>query len=375
MIKYYFFAVPFLFACSSDPYPLGFQFTTNIEETQTTTSFRIVDGGEVEESLGVLGGLITDVCPEGECQNYCEAYGCETQSIAASSSGSRFVSSHTQNQILSVVVGETYLSHPLVPNEDEFDKIPASVLQERSRSASYSITDETIFDPLLDTPQYSLLSYTDDAVVTNSGYYGVAADEYVVRFDLGTLWSDFDEEVDTNDVELLTRNDPQEGDVWVSENGNTLYIYAGESALNFAGQAVKVDKVEMFEAINLQPEGADVFSQCLNFGKLQKDSTDSETIFDSSVDTVLLDSGCQGDFTHLKVGTQLWYDNVLVSEESSSQEISISSYGYEWYEEQAPNVWVRKTAYDNTEPSAVPFIEYTLTESVETLTVDKWVEP
>ena len=348
--------IPFLMACSSDPYPLGFQFTSDIEFSQTTTSFRIVNGGEPEESIGVVGSG-------------------ETQSIAASSAGSRLVTAFGQQQILSSVVGETQLSHPLVPNEDDFDKIPASVVQERRRTASYSIVDELFFDPTLDTPQYALTTYTDDAVLTDAGYYGVAADEYVVRFNLGTLWEDFNEDVELSDVELLTRNEPEDGDVWASENGNVLYIYSGVSALNFAGQAEKVDKVEMFEATNLQPEGADVFTQCFYTGKVQVDETDSDSLEDSSTDTLLLDNGCEGSFTHMKVGTQLWYKNVLVSEESTRQVISITDYGYEWYEEGDPNVWVRVTSPTQDEPTAVPYVEYTLTERVETLKTTKWIEP
>lgn len=348
--------VPLLVACSADTYPLGFQFTTVVDFTQTTTSYRIVNGGEPEESVGVVGSG-------------------ETQSIASSSAGSRLATTVGQQQILSTVVGETKLSHPLVPNEDDFDKIPASVIQERRRSAAYSIVDELIFDPTLDTPQYSLTSYTDDAILTEAGYYGVAADEYVVRFDLGTLWQDFEEDVELNDVELMTRNQPEEGDVWASENGNVLYIYAGVTALNFAGQAEKVDKVEMFEATTLQPEGADVYTQCLYTGKIQVDSTDNQDIVDSSTDTLLLDSGCAGDFTHLKVGTQLWYKNVLVSEEAMQQVVSITDYGYEWYEESEPNVWTRLTSPTMDEPTAVPYVEYTLTESTETLKVTKWLEP
>ena len=347
---------PLLMACSSNPYPLGFQFTADIEFSQTTTSFRIVNGGEPEESVGVVGTG-------------------ETQSIAASSAGSRLVTAFGQQQILSTVVGETHLSHPLVPNEDDFDKIPASVVQERRRTASYSIVDELFFDPTLDTPQYALTSYTDDAVFTDAGYYGVAADEYVVRFDLGTLWQDFDEDVDLSEVELLTRNEPEDGDVWASENGNVLYIYGGETALNFAGQAEKVDKVEMFEATYFLPEGADVFTQCLYTGKIQEDETDSETNEDSSIDTLLLDNGCKGSFTHTKVGTQLWYKNVLVSEESTRQIIFITDYGFEWYEEREPNNWTRVTSVTQDEPNAVPFVEYTLTERIETQKTSKWIEP
>ena len=356
MIRFLLGCSVLLVGCSSNTYPLGFTFTSLLEMEQSTSSFRIVNDTDVLESVGIVGSG-------------------ETQSLASSSAGSRTVSSFGQLQTISTVVGETYLSHPLVPNDDTFDKIPASVVQERVRMASYSIVDEEFFDPTFSPPQYSLLSYSDDAITTKAGFYAVAADEYVVRFDLGTLWEDFGEDVSLGDVELMTRNKPSEGDVWASENGNTLFIYSGESALNIAGQGQKVDKIELFEATDLQANGKDVYTQCFSFGLSQVDSQDSETIVDSSIETMLLDAGCASAFTHVKVGTQYWYKNVLVKEESTRLSIEIKDYGYEWYEEESPNVWTRILSNSKGNDSALPYVEYELTESVETLSIVKWVEP
>ena len=52
----------------------------------------------------------------------------------------------------------------------------------------------------------------------------ITTDEYVVEFPLGNLWSDPDTEVSASDVTLLTRFEPNVGDIWASQNGNTVYI-------------------------------------------------------------------------------------------------------------------------------------------------------
>ena len=111
------------------------------------------------------------------------------------------------------------------------------------------------------------------------------------RFDLGDLWTDF-EEIDQSDLTLMTKSMPQIGDVWVSKNGNTLYVYAGVETQTIGGEARDVDVVEMYQTSNLQPEGGAVYEQCFQTG-LSQQSTDNASLEQFSHETVNLDSAAR----------------------------------------------------------------------------------
>jgi hypothetical protein len=353
--------LPMLFglvACApSSPYPSGLAFSLKSRIEQTTTSYRMTDGGEPINSIGLLG--IGD-----------------TLLVAQSSAGTRTTSSSVQLQYLSQVVGTTPVSHPLVPNSEEFGPLLASVVQEKVRSAAYTVVEESFYDPTSAFPQYDVVSYLDEQVLTYASYYGVAADEYVVRFDLGTLWSNFEEEVSASDVLLLTRNDPSMGDVWSSANGNTLYVYSGEENVTIGGQPRTANKVLLYEAANLQSNGADVYDQCLRFGYEQQ-STNSADLNQYSNGLAYLDPGCEGSFSHVQTGTQWWYSGILVKEETAEQIVDILDYGYEWYEDQEDGTVQRMRTQSMTDASVIStkFIEYELTEVSTLKGVTEWREP
>ena len=317
----------------------------------------MTEGSEPIESIGLIG--VGD-----------------TLLVAQSSAGTRTTSSSVQLQYLSQVVGNTPVSHPLVPNSDEFGPLMASVVQEKVRSSAYSVVEESFYDPASAFPQYDVVSYVDDQIVTYASYYGVAADEYFVRFDLGTLWSDFEEEVSASDVTLLTRNQPDMGDVWSSANGNTLYVFAGEENVTIGGQPRTASKVALYEAANLQSDGADVYEQCLRFG-FDQQSTNSMDLSQYSNGLAYLDPGCEGAFSHVQTGTQWWYSGILVKEETTEQLVNITDFGYEWYEDQPDGTVVRKRAQGLTDPSllATKFIEYQLTQVDTVKGVTEWREP
>ena len=341
---------------SLGPYEVGLQVVGKSTRDQTTIFYRMFDGGDPIESIGLVGTGTS--CP-----------------IAENTAGSRSDTFLGEEQLLLQVVGETELGHPLVPNSEEFATDYASVVQFRQRSAGSRIISELNYDPET-LQQFNTTSYVDDAVSTNSGYYAVAADEYVAQFSLDMLWHNVDE-LEPAKVDLMTRNNPEVGDVWSSFNGNILYIYEGEEVYTVGGVAQKVDVVSMYETSGLRPDGADVFEQCLNAGQsqLSSDDIDIEQYANSGV---FLDSGCEGDFTHAKVGTQWWYNNILVKEESTTQQVVVNDYGYEWFVAD-PNTGAcaRQTAklLTDTSVNARMFVEYSLTTVDNTFEVTKWTDP
>ena len=119
--------------------------------------------------------------------------------------------------------------------------------------------------------------------------------------------------------------------------------------------------------------------QCINAGAKQYQSTDpADTQADES--QALLDDGCQGNFTHVKSGTQWWYQNLLIKEEATVQTISIADdgYGYEWYEDDGFGTCTRMTSkISNNDPLLNPliFVEYQLTTSTYIKELGDWVEP
>ena len=183
---------------------VGTNYTLTTSAASSTTYYRISDGGEAVEASALV-----EVAPD-----------CISASAVLST---RKETSEEEEITLLQVVAHTNLNHPLVPDEEDvFSSREAMVLHNRSRVASHTFVEETLYDPT-NFATYSVNSYTDEAQETESYYFGVTADEYVVRFDLGTLWSDF-EDLTPGAVELWTKNKPAVGEEWVSENGNILYI-------------------------------------------------------------------------------------------------------------------------------------------------------
>lgn len=334
---------------------------TNYTLTTTSTSevgyYRVAGGGEAVEATSLVGTAADCV------------------SASAVSTTRRETNEEERIQLLQVIA-HTQLNHPLIPDEEDvFSPRQAMVLQDRSRTGSFSYIEETQYDPTT-FATFNTNTYSDEAQETSSSYFGVTADEYVVRFDLGELWSDF-EELEADSVDLWTKNNPQAGDVWVSENGNTLYIYAGVDVLTIASLPQEVHKVDMYEVGAIQPDGSKAYDDCLNIGASQVQSTNPNQT-QQDLDEVFLDAGCVDSFTHVKTGTQWWYKNLLVKEEASSMEIEILDYGFEWYESDVATSSCSRqtgTVYGDPLLPAEPFIEYALTTKTYTTEVSDWVAP
>ena len=341
----------------ADLAPVGTQYTLTTEGSSSSTYYRIVDDGEPVPASSIVG------------------------TAADCASASQVLTSRTDTSSYEVinllqVIAHTPLNHPLIPDaEDVFSQREAMVIQDRNSSASVSLIEETRYDPTT-FATYTTNTYTDEEQNFSASYFGVTADEYVVRFGLGELWSDF-EEIAPSSIELLTKNDPEIGDIWVSTNGNTLYIYAGIDVLNFGSLPKEVHKVEMYEVGGLKPEGSDIWTQCLDIGASQLQSDDpNQTQYDE--DEVFLHSGCVDSFTHIKTGTQWWFQNLLVKEEASTQDIQILDYGFEWYQADSTGTsCTRQTATSYSDPlfPASAYMEYVLTKSSYTTELSDWIQP
>jgi len=337
--------------------PVGTKYTLNTTSTDSTTFYRVSNGNEAVEASALVETA-------ADCN------------IASGVYSRRTETAEVETQQLLQIIAHTNLNHPLIPNEEDvFAEREAMVFQERVRTAANLYIEESIIDPANPTA-VTTNTYSDEAQETSSSYFGVTADEYVVRFELGTLWNDF-ESVGPSAIELWTRNNPTVGDVWVSTNGNTIYIYAGVDVLTLGGVPKEVHKVEMYEVGGLQPEGSDVYNQCLSIGREQLQSTDPNQT-QQDLEEVFLDGGCVGVFTHVKTGTQWWYQNLLVQEEGQTTDIEILDYGFEWYEADAMlGSCSRMTSMSYGDPliPAQAFVEYTLTTRSYKTELEEWVQP
>lgn len=355
--------IVFLTACGSDLYKgkdlakIGTNYTLSTTAISSTTVYRVAGGREAIESSSLVE--IAADCP--------------TASAVLTTYSQTSQEEKTQ---LMQVIAHTKLNHPLVPDEEDvFSEREAMVLQERVRTGATLYVEETLYDPT-NLARYNTNTYTADAQTTDSSYFGVTADEYVVRFELGHLWDDF-EELTTEDVTLLTKNEPKVGDIWVSENGNILYIYSGEDVINVGALAQEVHKVEMYEVGSIQPDGSQVYDDCLNLAANQVQTTDPNQS-QQDLEEVFLDFGCEDTFTHVKTGTQWWYKNLLIKEEAISLEVDILDYGFEWYEQDlSAGTCTRMTSTIHGDPfvEAEPYIEYALTTKNYITELSDWIEP
>ena len=347
------------------PYPLSLSVQSKTSAQATAVAYRVVEGdlpgeaGDVAEQKGVVGAG-------------------ENCIIARQTSGTLSSNIVYEQQHAYNVVGETLADLPLVPGEhDEWSDVPVSVLKETTQLSSWVQSTETFVnpDPDAEVVQWEETRYSDGVISTSAGYFGVAADEYLVRMEMADLWEDL-EEVEPEDVTLLTRHQPEEGDVWPSVNGNSLYVYVGTEDLNLAGTEMKkADKVAVYATGNVQASsGAGVFEQCLNLGLEQVQSSDPN-VEDSSVDSALLDPGCSGSFVHVQQGTQWWYGNVLVQSDTADTVVTVTDYGFEWFVEDADaGTCTRQTSTTRDEPTAKAYIEYTVTQTAVTQAVTSYTE-
>ena len=347
-----------LAACGGAPYSPDLSVKRTTTGESITTSYQITDGGDPVERTGTIGTG-------------------ENCVVATQSTGTRTSIRTYELQEHFNVVGESEAELPLVPGEDTVSKVWASILRERTRASSSTETTENLVDITVEPAQWATRTFTDDAQTTSAGYHAVAADEFYVRMDMADLWEDL-EEMEIGDVELLTMADPGKGDVWPSQNGNSLYIWEATEKISITGVegTLKTDRVAVYTTGSVSPEGEDtaVYDQCFNFGLAQVDDSRPD-VENLDTEAMLLDSGCVGQFEHVRRGTQWWYDGVLVKESATVTYVTINEYGYQWTEEDTDaGTCTRVVSTTRDDPTAIPFVQYDVTvstiETVATSLVD-----
>jgi hypothetical protein len=275
---------------------------------------------------------------------------------------------------VNTALGDTELYHPLVPNEDDFSSTLATVLQRRTRGAGSVESTTMVYDPNSVMGNIETTTYADEEILTEASFHGLATDEYVVEFPLGNLWSNPESEVSTSDVTLLTRFEPNEGDIWASQNGNTVYIAGAKEQLQISGAVQKATKVEAYQAGQLKGDGADIIEQCFNFG-LNQNQTNDPNSANTSSSVLFLDAGCTDTFEHVKVGSEWWSGPILVKESAEVTNIEITNYGYEWYElDETGTICNRQVSQSQDSPNAILFVEYDLITATRESKITKWVE-
>ncbi len=337
------------------PVDAGTSWTIQTTETATRTSYWLRDGGSPVESIGPLGSSSSCI-------------------LAETSAGTSTSTSTSETLTVNTALGDTELYHPLVPNEDQFSSEFATVLQRRTRGAGSVETTSKIYDPESVIGNIETTTYADEEISTAASFHGLATDEYVVEFPLGNLWSNPDSEVSSGDVTLLTRFEPNVGDIWASQNGNTVYIAGLKEQLQISGAVQKAIKVEAFETGNLKGDGGDIIDQCFNFGLNQNQTNDPDSA-NSSASVLFLDAGCTGMFEHVRVGSEWWLGAVLVKETAEVTRIEITNYGYEWYELDDTGLsCTRQVSQTQDSPNAMLFVEYDLITATRDSKITKWVE-
>jgi hypothetical protein len=345
-----------LVGCASGPVADGLSWTTKNMDTITRTSYYLSIGGEPIESAGIVGTGST----------------CE---LAKQSAGTFTSVTNEEAFVKSKALGTTEVYHPLVPNSDKFSSALATVVQERTRGTSSTMATTTSVDPVLGL--ITTTAYTDAEIETEASFYGISADEYVVRFPLSNLWMNPNEETSISDVELLSRAEAGAGDIWSSTNGNTVYVAGVKEPKTFGSMTKNAQKIVAYEVGGLQSEGGDIISECFYLGLEQAQSSDPgvDSLANSNI---FLDSGCEDEFEHFKVGSQWWYKNIMVKESATIYDIEITGYGYEWYEmNEIGDACIRMTS--PTLPSAasvtaLQFVLYDLIIIEHTASVVNWTE-
>jgi hypothetical protein len=345
-----------LVGCASGPVADNLSWTTKNIDTVTRTSYHLSVGGDPIETVGAVGTA-------GDC-------------ISAGLSAGTFTSvTNAETFVKSKALGSTEVYHPLVPNSEKFSSALATVVQERTRGTSSQMAMSTFYDSEVGT--ITTTTYTDAEIETEASFYGISADEYVVRFPLSNLWMNPDEEITVGDVELLSRADVGTGDIWASTNGNTVYVASVKEPKTFGAMTKNAQKVFAYEVGGLQPEGGDIITQCFYLGLEQGQSTDV-AIEARANSNVFLDSGCTDVFEHFKVGTQWWYKNIMVKETATLYDIEITDYGYEWYElNETSDACTRMTSVtlpSATAATAIQFVQYDLITTEHTSSVVNWTE-
>ena len=335
------------------PYEVGLMVKSTSQATETTKSYREVLGNAPFESNGLLG------------------FG-ETCTDASSSVGTTTTESLVERKINTQVVGETLVPRLIPDDTHEQEDVWLSLVMENTREATTSYAINNNYNPYEDPTTWTTEELSDDPQLTETSYYGVTAEDYVAKFELATMWPADDAGLNPADAEMLTKHKPKKGDVWFSQNGNSVYMFDDFEEFSIDDADLKTARVLVFESGDVELASSGILTQCISAGRDQYGNTiPGATYYDDQV--TLLDTGCEGGFRHVQTGTQWWYDGILVKEEVTNVDVTVSDYGWEWYETNSGGTSCsRETSTIRPDVQADLFIEFSVTTSKEVREAEEW---
>jgi hypothetical protein len=186
------------------------------------------------------------------------------------------------------------------------------------------------------------------------------------------MWPADDAGLSPGDAEMLTKHQPKKGDVWFSQNGNSVYMFDDFEAIIIGDEDLKSARVLVYESGDVELASSGILGDCISNGRDQLgNSFPGATYYDDEV--TLLDSGCEGGFRHVQTGTQWWHNGILIKEEVVNVDVTVHDYGWEWYESDA-NWCNRQTSTRRPDVVADLYIEFSVTTSEETREAEEWFE-
>jgi hypothetical protein len=335
------------------PYQVGLMVKSTSQVKETTKVYREVKGSAPGESTGLIG------------------YG-ETCTEAMASSGTMTVESVLEKHTNMQVVGETLVPR-LIPNDThEQEEVWLSLVMENTREAGTDYEIRNHYSPWEDPTTWTTETLTDAAQQTETSYYGVTAEEYVAKFELASMWPADDAGLSPGDAEMLTKHKPQKGDVWFSQNGNSVYMFDDFEEMSVGDEDLNTARVLVYESGDVELANSGILSDCISSGRDQLGNTvPGSSFYDDEV--AMLDAGCEGGFRHVQTGTQWWYEGILVKEEVINVDVTVHDYGWEWYESTTSSC-SRQTSVRRPDVVADLFIEFSVTTSEEMREAEDWFE-
>jgi len=335
------------------PYDVGLLVKTTSAIESVTKSYREVPGNGVQESMGVIGS--------GE--------NCSDAMFSAGKSTDTWVG---EEQVNMEVVGETLVPRLVPDDTHEQEEVWVSLVMESSRWGGTYQSSVKYNYPGDDPETVTEERYSDNAVTTDVQYYGVTAEEYVAAFALDSLWPADDAGLDPGAAQLLTKNDPKNGDVWFSQNGNSIYMFDAIEDMSVSGTNLKVAKVLVYEAGDVDVAEGGILNTCIKKGRDQYSVSTPGGNYDDQV--ALVDIGCEDSFRHVQTGTQWWFQGVLVKEEVENVDVTITDFGWEWYEDN-DSFCSRETNSHRPDEDAELYLEYQVTTSTVVREATDWIQP
>jgi hypothetical protein len=314
-----------------------------------------------------------------------------TCAIALSSTGTSTVTTNGTRETSWEVIGQTNASHPLVPNSDTFGPQQIAIIKSLTSFKGQQTDDEAINNP--DDPVAQLKSYTtesvsDQGVESQASYFGEAVDEYYILLNsLSDLWVNLARdptapvepalEPTTLSATLLTRFEPQKGDIWASVDGKLLYIGDGSEDLKIGAKTYKSNRIKVYTVTGLDPSANDVLDTCITQQARNATSSISGSMPQNS-DAAFLNPNCTSEFVHSQVGTEWWYKGARLKYSTITNLVEISDYGYEWTQQppappMAPCVRQKSKTKDND--NGVVFVEYKVTTTTADGLASEVTEP